>query len=178
MVSADPPTQPAPRWLADHQSMPGDFLVGFTQALMDRRAQLLGQGHPPEVARGRAVAEAAQAFAAGADQRGWTVGQRRITQLADDTLGLEQEYRDQYGYEPELARRSATGEVLQGERAREELPRGFLPPLDPPQRLDPDCGQRHPAQRTGPDSRTDTGWTREPDYERCPAGRPPGHPIA
>jgi hypothetical protein len=118
-VGAD---RPDLRRLGEDQGLPGDFLVGFTHRLMDRRGQLVRDGQPPESAREHAAAEAVQAFAAGADQRDWTAAERRIASLADDALGLEQEYRDRHGYEPELARRYAVGEVLQGERAREELP--------------------------------------------------------
>jgi hypothetical protein len=119
-MSADRPTRPEPRRLADDQGMPGDFLVGFTHRLMDRRQQLLRDGQPPQTARERAVGEAVQAFAAGADERGWTVAEGRIASLASDALGVEDEYRDRHGYEPELARVYAIGEVLEG-RAR---PRG------------------------------------------------------
>jgi hypothetical protein len=112
------------------------------------------------------VAEAVQAFAADADQRAWTVDDRRITGLAGDTLGLEEEYRDQHGYEPQLARLYAVGEVLEGERAREEVP---LPwrrwEADPPQRSDPVRQERQP-ERTPLDGRTDRARTRETNGER------------
>jgi len=147
--------------------MPGDFLVGLTRGLMDRREQLVAEGQPPAVARQRAVAEAVQAFVAGADERSWTVEERRIASLAGDTLGLEDEYRDRHGYEPELARLYAVCEVLEGERAREEIP---LPwrrsEADPPQRPDPARQQRQPSERTRPDGRTDRVRTREADRER------------
>jgi hypothetical protein len=113
-----------------------------------------------------AVAEAVQAFAAGADQRGWTVSQRRIASLAGDTLGLEDEYRDRHGYGPARARLYAVGEVLEGERARQEAP---LPwrrwEADPPQRPDPVGRERQP-QRTPLDGRTDRVRARETDGER------------
>jgi hypothetical protein len=160
-VSADQPTRPQPRRLGEDQSMPGGFLVGFTQGLTDRREQLLRQGEPPGTARERAVAEAVQAFAVGAGQRGWTVQERRIAQLADDTLGLEEEFRDRHGYEPDVARLYAVGEVLEGERAREELPSSWLRQPNPP-----DHQERQSSQRTGPDSRTDTVRTREGGRER------------
>jgi hypothetical protein len=121
-VSADRSTRPEPRWLPEDQGLPGDFLVGFTRGLMDRREQLVGDGQPPEMARERAVGEAVQAFHAGAGQRGWTVEERRIASLAGDALGLEDEYRDRHGYEPELARLYAVGEVLESERLRGEIP--------------------------------------------------------
>jgi uncharacterized Zn finger protein len=144
--------------------MPGDFLVGFTHRLMERREQLTRQGQPPETARERAVAEAVQAFGAGAEQRDWTVAERRIASLAGDTLGLEEEYRDQHGYEPELARLHAVGEVLEGERAREEVPLPWRE-ADMPE-PDPARQQRQPSERTPPDGYTDRAWTREAGHER------------
>jgi hypothetical protein len=164
-VSAERPTR-QPRRLGEHQSLPGDFLVAFTKRLMDRRAQLTRRGQPPQAARAQTVAEAVQAFAAGAGERGWTVQGRRIARLADDTLGLEEELRDRHGYESELARLFATGEVLDGERAREEFPAWLLPPLGPPRRPDPDRGQHQPPRRTGPDGRVDAVRTREAGGER------------
>jgi hypothetical protein len=158
--------RPAPRRLGEDQSLPGAFLVAFTEQLLDRRAQLTRQGQPPAAAREQAVAEAVQAFHTGAEERGWTVGEWRIAQLADDALGLEEEYRDQHGYQPELARVSATCEVLDGERVREELPARFLLPPGPPGRPDPDHAQREPSQLARPDSRTDTVRTREGGRER------------
>ena len=155
-MSADRPTRPEPRWLAEDQGMPGDFLVGFTEGLMDRRGQLLRDGQPPQAARELAVAEAVQAFRTGASERGWMVQERRIASLADDTLGLEDEYREQHGYEPELARVYAVGEVLDGERAREEVPMPWWRETDPPR----------PPGRTRPDSDTDRARTREADGER------------
>jgi hypothetical protein len=146
--------------------MPGEFLVGFTRGLMDRREQLLGDGQPPETARERAVAEAVRAFTAGADERGWTVEERRIASLAGDTLGLEDEYRDRHGYEPELARLYAVCEVLEGERARQEIPLPWRSEGDPSQRPDPVRQQRHPSERTSPDGRTDRARTREAGRER------------
>jgi hypothetical protein len=152
-MSAD---RPDLRRLGEDQGLPGDFLVGFTEGLMDRREQLLRDGHPPGIAREQAVAEAVQAFTADADQRDWTVSERRIASLADDTLGVEEEYRDQHGYEPELARLFAVGEVLEGERAREELPASWLRRPDPPERPDPTTssasrpsGHVRTATRTG-----------------------------
>jgi hypothetical protein len=164
-MSAERPDRPEPRRLGEDQGMPGDFLVGFTERLLDRRQQLLRQGQPPETARQRAVAEAVQAFHAGADQRGWTVQERRIASLADDALGLEDEYRDQHGYPPDLARLWAVGEVLEGERAREEIP---LPWRQEPDLPGPDSArrQRPPSERTGPDGRADTVRTREAGHER------------
>jgi hypothetical protein len=164
-VSVDQRGRPQPRWLREDQSLPGDFLVAFTEQLLDRRAELLRHGQPPAAAREQAVAEAVQAFPGGAERRGWTVSEWRIAQLADDTLGLEEEYRDQHGYEPELARLFAVGEVLDGERARQELPARFLRPAGPPERPDPDQ-ERPPSERTGPDGRTDTVRTREGGRER------------
>jgi hypothetical protein len=111
------------------------------------------------------VAEAVQAFAAGATERGWTVPERRIASLADDTLGLEEEYRDWHGYTPELARLSAVGEVLDGERARQELPPGWLPQPGPSARSDP-TRQSDPSQWTAQHGRPDRAWTREADGER------------
>jgi hypothetical protein len=160
-VSAE---RPAPRRLGEDQGLPGEFLVAFTDRLLERRAQLLGQGQPPEAARERAVAEAVQAFAAGAGQRGWTVGERRIARLADDTLGLEEEFRAQHGYEPELARLFATGEVLDGERARQELPAWLLPPPELSQR--PNTARRQASEPTPPDSRADSVRAREGGHER------------
>ena len=166
-MSADRLTQPEPRRLGDDQGMPGDFLVSFTDHLLDRRQQLLRDGHTPETARELAVAEAVQAFHAVADQRGWTVSERRIASLAGDTLGLEDEYQDRHGYEPEQARLYAVGEVLEGERAREEIPvpwrRSEADALQPPE---PDRQRRHPSERTRPDGRTDSVRTREAGHER------------
>jgi hypothetical protein len=164
-VSAERPSTPSPTQLGEDQGLPGEFLVGFTERLLDRRAELLAESQAPAEAREQAVAEAVQAFAAGATERGWTVTERRIASLADDTLGLEAEYRDQHGYEPPLARRSAIGEVLDGERAREELPSAWLRQPDPPARSDP-TRQGDPSQRTGPDGRPDRVRTREAGRER------------
>jgi hypothetical protein len=164
-MSADRPTRPEPRRLGEDQGMPGDFLVGFTDRLLDRRQQLLRDGHPPQAARELAVAEAVQAFAGGAVERGWTVGERRITSLADDTLGLEDEYCDRHGYGPELARLYATGEVLEAERIRGEIPEPWWREDDPPQRPDP-TQERQPSERTPPDGRPDTVRTREAGHER------------
>jgi hypothetical protein len=158
--------QPELRRLGEDQGMPGEFLVAFTDRLLDRRQQLLGDGHPPAVARERAVAEAVQAFAAGADERGWMVSEQRIAGLAGDALGLEDEYRDQHGYPPDLARLFAVGEVLEGESAREEILVPWRQEPDPPQSPDPDRGQRQPSQRTRPDGRPDTVRTREVGHER------------
>jgi hypothetical protein len=158
--------RPSPRQLREDQGLPGEFLVAFTERLLDRRAQLLRRGESPEGARDRAVAEAVQAFTAGAAAREWTVGERRIAQLADDTLGLEDEFRDQHGYAPELARRYAVGEVLDGERARHELSAWLLPPPGPPERPDPAHAQRERSERTGPDGLTDSVRTREAGRER------------
>jgi hypothetical protein len=157
-MSADRLAAPGPRRLAEDQGLPGDFLVGFTNELMDRREQLVRDGQPPAAARELAVAEAVQAFAAGAgaDQRDCTVEERRIASLADDALGLEEEYRDRHGYEPELARLAAVGEVLEGERAREEIPSPWWREADPP----------GPPGRTRPDGYTDRARTREADGER------------
>lgn len=166
-MSADRPDRPDPRRLGEDQGLPGDFLVGFTRGLLDRREQLVRDGYLPEMARERAVAEAVQAFRTGADERGWTVEERRIASLAGDTLGLEEEYRDRHGYEPELARLYAVGEVLEGERAREEIPLPWLrSEADPPMRPDPARQQRHPSERTRPDGRTDRVQTRGADRER------------
>jgi hypothetical protein len=164
-VGADRPATPGPRRLREDQGLPGDFLVGFTHRLLDRREQLVRDGQPPETARERAVAEAVLAFGAAAEQRGWTVEERRIAQLADDTLGLEEEFRDQHGWVPELARLFATGEVLDGERAREEVPSPWSQEPDPPQRPDPARQRRQPAW-TPPDGYTDRAWTREVGHER------------
>jgi hypothetical protein len=157
--------RPPPRRLGEDQGLPGEFLVAFTSQLLDRRAQLLRQGRPPAAATERAVAEAVQAFNESGPARDWTVGEWRIAQLADDALGLEVEYRDQHGYAPELARLHAVGEVLDGERARQELPGGLLLPPGPPGRPDP-TQQQPPSHRSGPDRRTDTVRTREGGRER------------
>jgi hypothetical protein len=146
-VSAEEPTRPPPRWLADGQGMPGDWLVGFTQQLMGRHQQLLGDGQPPQAARDQAVGEAIQAFDADAGERGWTVTQRRISQLADDTLGVEQEYRDRHGFEPDLARLFAIGEVLEAEQLRGEIPQPWWRDDPPSQRPEPDRQQPQPPER-------------------------------
>jgi len=93
------------------------------------------------------------------------VQERRIASLADDTLGLEDEYQDRHGYEPEFARLYAVGEVLEGERAREEIPLPWRQAGDPPQRPDPDRRQRHPSERTPPGGRPSVR-TREAGHER------------
>ena len=166
-MSVDRPTPAGLRRLGEDQRLPGDFLVAFTESLLDRREQLTRQGQPPLAAREQAVGEAVQAFAADADQRGWTVDDRRIASLAGDALGLEEEYRDRHGYEHGLARLYAVCEVLEGERARQEVPLPWLrSEADPPQRPDPARQQRHPSERTRPDGRTDRARTREADRER------------
>ena len=152
-MNADLPTPPGPRQLGEDQGMPGEFLVGFTRGLMDRREQLLRHNQPPETARDQAVGEAVQAFAAGADQRGWTVAERRIASLAGDALGLEAEYRDRHGDPPELARAFPAGEVLEGERVGEEFPLPWW------------RSQADPSERTRPDTRADRARTREADHE-------------
>jgi hypothetical protein len=165
-VSADRLITPEPRRLGEDQGMPGDFLVGFTHRLVDRREQLVRDGHPPAAAAELAVAEAVQAFAAAAGERGWTVTERRIAQLAGDTLGLEEEFRDQYGYEPELARVYAVGEVLEGERVRGEISSPWWREDDPPQRPDLDRQQRQPSEPTPPDGHPARVRTRETGHER------------
>jgi hypothetical protein len=164
-VSANQPTSPGIRWLGEDQGMPGDWLVAFTQRLLDHRQQLLRQGQPPGPARELAVAVATQAFHADADQRGWTVDEPRIAQLAGDALGLEDEYRERHGYEPELARLWAVGEVLEGERAREEIPMPWQREADLPG-PDPARRQWQPSQRTPPDGRADSVRTPEVGGER------------
>jgi hypothetical protein len=164
-MSGDRPTAPGIRELGEHQGMPGDWLVTFTEQLMDRRQQLIRGGQAPQAARDQTVAEAVQAFHEGARQRGWTVAEGRITLLADDILGVEDEYRDQHGYEPELARLYALGEVLEAEQLRGEIPEPWWQD-DPPQQRDPDRQQRHPAARTRPDDRADRVRTREAGDER------------
>jgi hypothetical protein len=164
MNAERPPTPSLPQ-LGEDQGLPGEFLVGFAEQLMDRRAQLLAEGQPPAAAREQAVAEAVRAFGTSATHRDWTVTERRIASLANDTLGLEEEYRDQYGDEPQLARLSAIGEVLDGERARQELPSAWLRQPGPPARSDP-TRQGDPSQRTGPDGRPDRVRTREAGRER------------
>jgi hypothetical protein len=129
--------RPAPPPLAhptEAQAIPAGVLVGFAEGLLDRRAELLRQGQPARAARALAVTEAVQTFHAGADERGWTVDQERLSSLAHDVLGLEEEYRDRHGYPSEQARRAAVGEVLEGERAREDLPARWLRQASPPER--------------------------------------------
>jgi hypothetical protein len=164
-MSANRPDRPGMRRLGEGQGMPDDFLVGFTETLMARRQQLLGAGQPPKAARQRAIAEALHRFDATAEERDWTVDRRRLASLAADTLGLEDEYRDQHGYEPQLARLSVIREVLEGEQARNEIPELCWREPDPPQPPDPDLGHL-PARRTGPGGRTDRAWTREAGGER------------
>jgi hypothetical protein len=164
-MSGDRLTQPEPRQLAEDQGMPGDFLVAFTRGLMGHREQLVRDGQPPRAARDQAVAEAVQAFRTGADERGWTVQERRIASLADDTLGVEDEYRDRHGHEPELARLYAVGEVLEAERLRGEIPEPWWRGDDPPQRPDPASHERQPSERTPPDGRRSVRM-REAGHER------------
>ena len=107
-------------------------------------------GQPAQAAQALAVTEAVQAFHAGAGGRGWTVDPQRLTSLARDVLGLEDEYRNRHGYPPEQAHRATLGEVLDGERAREDLPARWLRPARPPERpqrwrgeeLGQDCDDR------------------------------------
>jgi hypothetical protein len=167
-MSAERPDRPEPRRLTEDQGMPDEFLVGFTHRLMERREQLVRNGQPHQVARELAVAEAVQTFHAGADERGWTVQEQRIASLAGDTLGLEDEYRDRHGYEPKLARLWAVGEILEGERARQEIPLPWRREADPPERPDPAPHewQHQPSERTGLDGRPDTVRTREAGRER------------
>jgi hypothetical protein len=155
-MGADRSAAPGPRRLGEDQGLPGDFLVGFTHRLMDRREQLVRDGQPPESARAQAAAEALQVFGAGADQRDWTVAERRIGSLADDALGVEEEYRERHGYEPQQARLHAVGEVLEGERAREEIPSRWWREADPP----------GPPGRTRSDGDTDRARTREVGHKR------------
>jgi hypothetical protein len=162
-MSAEHPTRPEPRRLGEDQGMPGEWLVGFTHQLMDRRQQLLGDGQLPQAARDQALAEAVQAFAADAGQRGWTVPEERLTLLAGDILGVEDEYRDQHGYESELARLFTVGEVLEAEGLRGEIPEPWRRDAPPPPRPDPDRQQHHPSERTPPDGRV---RTREGGRER------------
>jgi hypothetical protein len=163
-VRANRPRGPGPRRLAADQGLPGDFLVAFTQRLLERREQLVRDGQPPELARQRAVAEAVQAFRSDADERGWTVKEQRIASLADDALGLEEEYHHRHGYQAELARLAAIGEVLQGERARQEIPLPWWQQADPPQRPGP-IHHRQSREWTRPDRQTAVR-TWEPGRER------------
>jgi hypothetical protein len=94
------PAPPLAR-LREAQAIPARVVLGFAEGLLDRHGELLEQGQPATVARALAVTEAVQAFQADADQRGWTVDQERITGLAHDVLGLEEEYRERHGYPPE-----------------------------------------------------------------------------
>jgi hypothetical protein len=165
-VSAERPPIPGSTQLREDQPLPAGFLVGFTERLMDRRQQLQADGQPPAVASQQAVAEAIQAFVVGAGQRRWTVPEQRLASLAHDTLGLEAEYRDQHGYAPQLARLSAVGVVLEGERARQDLPSAWLRQPGPPARSDPARTQRHLPQRTGPDAPGVRTRMREVDGER------------
>jgi hypothetical protein len=120
--------------------------VGFAEGLLDRRAELLRQGQPATAARALAVTEAVHSFYADSGARGWTLDQERISSLAHDVLGLEEEYRDRHGYPREQARRAAFGEVLEGERARQEVPcRGGRPSGPSGQRA---CGARNAARTT------------------------------
>jgi hypothetical protein len=88
-----------------------------------------------------AVTEVVQAFHAAADQRGWTLDEQRISSLAHDVLdvlGMEEEYRDRHSYAAKLARPAAVDEVLEGERAREDLGEGWCSSdrgMEPPESL-------------------------------------------
>jgi hypothetical protein len=57
-VSAERPSTPSPTQLGEDQGLPGEFLVGFTERLLDRRAELLAESQAPAEAREQAVAEA------------------------------------------------------------------------------------------------------------------------
>jgi hypothetical protein len=163
-MNADRPQRPGMGRLGEDQPMPGDFLVGFTETLMARRQQLLEAGQPSQAAGQRAIAEALHRFDATADQRDWTVDRPRLASLATDTLGLEDEYRDQHGDEPELARLFAVGEVCGGEQSRSEIPGLRRREPDPPQPSDPDrYGRPGPS---GSEGRTDRAWRREAGGER------------
>jgi hypothetical protein len=113
---------PGPARLTEAQAIPSGFLPGFVGGLLDRRAELLRQGQPAKAARALAVTEAVQTFQAGAGERGWTVDQDRISSLAHDVLGLEEEYRERHGYPPRAGPRCHRRRGL-GRRAR--------PPGDP-----------------------------------------------
>jgi hypothetical protein len=128
------PVPPPPERLSEAQAIPAGFLVSFAEGLLDRRAALLRQGQPATAARALAVTEAVQAFHADADRRGWTVDFERLSSLAHDVLGLEEEYRERHGYAPEQARAATLGEVLEGERVREDLPARWLRQASPPER--------------------------------------------
>jgi hypothetical protein len=160
-LSVQRPARPGPGRQGEDQGLPGKFLVGFTRGLLARRQQLLEAGLPPEAARQQAAAEAIAEFAATAGERDWTVDRQRIASLASDTLGLEEEYRYQHGYAPQLARLYAVGEVLAGEQAREEVPEpwwGGKPNPPPPPR--PVRAQQPPG-RTAPNrQRRDAGGRR------------------
>jgi hypothetical protein len=143
------PAPPPPARLSEAQAIPAAFLAGFAEGLLDRRGALLAQGQPATAARALVVTEAVQAFQASAEQRGWTVDSERLSSLAHDVLGLEEEYRQRHGYPPEQARLAAVGEVLEGERAREEIPlpwRESHPQQRPPhwqgEERDPDHHER------------------------------------
>jgi hypothetical protein len=87
------------------------------------------------------------------------VDQERLSSLAHDVLGLEQEYRDRHGYPPAQARAATLGEVLEGERAREDLrPNGCARPARPSGRS---AGAGRSAARTA--------TTAEPRTSKAPA---------
>jgi len=140
------PAPPSPARLTETQAIPAGFLVGFAGGLLDHHAELLRQGQPAQAARALAVTQAVQSFHAAAGERGWTVDPQRIGSLARDMLGLEQEYRDRHGYPAEQARAATVGEVLEGERVRQELPASWLRQARPPERP-----QRWRDQERGPD---------------------------
>jgi hypothetical protein len=142
-----PVPPPSPARLSEAQAIPATFLAGFAEGLLDRRAELLAQGQPATAARALAVSEAVQAFHADAGGRGWTIDSERLSSLAHDVLGLEEEYRDRHGYPPEQARATTVGEVLEGERAREELPASWLRQARPPERSQRWRGEERGADR-------------------------------
>lgn len=94
------PALPEPTRLGEAQAIPSGFLAEFAEGLLDRRAELLRQGQPPTAARPPTVIEAVQAFQADANGRQWTVDSERLSSLAHDLLGLEEEYPKRHGYPP------------------------------------------------------------------------------
>jgi hypothetical protein len=117
------PKQP-PRVLSDDESVPDSFVRDFCDDAIRRFREEIAdvQGRDPvqeDQARLRVVDVLAEEFQHRAEWRDWTIGDRRVRQLASDAIGLSQEFQYDHGYEPMGARWAAVRECLEGEQARE-----------------------------------------------------------
>ncbi|HZD67471.1 MAG TPA: hypothetical protein VFA45_00680 [Actinomycetes bacterium] len=117
------PKQP-PRVLSEDESVPDWFVRDFCDdTIMRFRAEAADlRGRDPvqeEQARLRVVDEMVGRYHQRAKLLDWTVGDRRIRQLASDAIGLCLEFQHDHGYEPMAARWAAVRECAEGEQARE-----------------------------------------------------------